>query len=65
MNAPRQQRFVVIGRLCQRQALEHVDQPAVWIDPTALGGFNQRVDQRTGVRTSLGVGEEPGLVGAG
>ena len=36
-------------------------QPQVRFKAVGLGGFDQRVDQGTGVRTGGGVGEQPGL----
>ena len=61
MNIPRQQRFIVIGVLCQGQALEHVAQPCVRLFAIGFGAFNERVKQRTGFGTGWRVREEPGF----
>jgi hypothetical protein len=43
------------------QAAQHVAQPQIRLDVIGLGGFDQRVEQRAGTRTGLGVREEPRL----
>ena len=41
------------------QGAQHVTQPQVRLNVVGLGGLDQRVEQRAGTRTGLGVGEEP------
>ena len=38
---PRHERLVVVGGLCQRQALEQPGQVTVWIDTVGLACFNE------------------------
>jgi len=38
---PRHKRLVVVGGLCQRQALEQPGQVTVWIDTIGLASFNE------------------------
>lgn len=61
MNIPRQQRFVVIGALGQRQSLEHVAQPCIRLFAVGFGRLNERIKQRTGFGTGWRVREEPGF----
>lgn len=43
------------------QGAQHVAQPQIRLDTDGLGGFDQRVDERAGTRTGLGIREEPRL----
>ena len=43
------------------QCPQHVAQPQIRLDVVGLGGFDQRIDERAGARTRLGVREEPRL----
>ena len=36
-------------------------QPCVWLYAVGLGGFNQRIDDRTGMGTGCRIAEQPGL----
>ena len=46
---PRQERFVILGSLCQRQRLEQRRQIAIRIDAIGLAGLDQRVKVGAGV----------------
>ncbi len=46
---PRHERLVVVGGLCQRQALEQPGQVTVWIDTIGLAGFNETKEICAGV----------------
>lgn len=56
---PRQEGLEVFDGDGGGQAAQHVAQSQIRLDVVGLGGFDQRVEQRAGTRTGLGVGEEP------
>lgn len=61
MQIPRQQLFHFISGFGCWQVLQYMAKPCVWLYAVCLGGFNQRVDDRTGIRASWCITKQPRL----
>ena len=59
LEIPRQESLEVFDGGGGRQGAQYVAQPQIRLDVVGLGRFDQRVDERAGARTRLGVREEP------
>ncbi|AWB34099.1 hypothetical protein DBV39_10690 [Orrella marina] len=59
MKIPRHQGLIIVDILSQRQSAQDVAQPQVGFVSTTFGRLDQGIDQSTGVRTSLGITEQP------
>ena len=61
LDAPGQQRLVVVGGLGQWQAGEDMPQVLVRLDTAGLGRFDERVQVGAGLGAGDGVAEQPVL----